>query len=70
MSSRRRNEEKRREREAKEHQAYLDREETLARQDRCSHYQCVVTRFSWTGKPVEVLCEECEAVNYIEDNDE
>lgn len=70
MSSRIRNEEKRAEHEAKEHQYYLDRQEQLNKQDNCSHYSCVVSRFNWNGKPVEVRCEECDAVNYIEENDE
>lgn len=71
MNSRqRRREEKRQREEAEEHQAFLDRQEQLMKQDSCSHYHCVVTRFSWSGKPVEVQCEECEAVNYIEENEE
>lgn len=70
MSSRTRNEEKRREQEAKEHQQYLDRQEQMQRQDSCHHYHCTVARYNWQGKPVEVFCEDCEATNYIEENDE
>lgn len=68
MSSRQRNEEKRREREAKEHQAYLEQQERYAKQDSCSHYSCTIVRFNWSGKPLEVICDECEAVNFIEEN--
>ncbi len=71
MNSRtRRQEEKRQRQEAEDHQAFLDRQEQLMKQDSCSHYRCVVLRFSWKGKPVEIQCEECEAVNYIEENEE
>lgn len=69
MSSKARNEEKRREYEAKEIQRGIERQEHLDKQENCAHYRCTVIRFSWKGKPVEVFCEDCEATNYIEENE-
>lgn len=70
MNSRqRRHEEKRQRQEAEDHKAFLDRQEQLMKQDSCGHYHCVVTRFNWQGQPVAVMCEDCEAVNYLEENE-
>lgn len=70
MSRREREQARKERREEEDRQYWLDREEEIARQDSCAHYQCTVTRFNWSGKPVQVTCEECGAVNYIEENDQ
>lgn len=47
---------------------YARREEELQKQDSCSHYQCDVTEWTWEGKPREVVCRDCGATNFIEDD--
>lgn len=44
------------------------RQETQRIQDSCSHYQCDVTEWTWEGKPREVVCRDCGATNFIEDD--
>ena len=36
-------------------------------QAECTHYNCRPTEWHWNGTPREMLCEECGATNYLED---
>lgn len=40
------------------------------RERNCLHWNCRVTRSTWGGAPIEVVCEDCGGKNYpMEDDD-
>lgn len=65
-SSKQRRQRLRDERRAEQDAKYeAQRQETQRIQDSCRHYQCDVTEWTWEGKPREVVCRDCGAMNYL-----
>lgn len=68
-SSKQRKQRLRDERRAREAEEEDERRRKEAHaQSVCGHYQCDVTEWTWEGKPRQVVCRDCGATNYIEDD--